>query len=72
MFASASRDKTVKLWDAETFELLKVLDNKKFEGHVHSVNKLLWSHEHDLLISCGDDRSVIIWKVTVDRSQNWS
>jgi len=72
LFASASRDKTVKLWDAETFELLKVLDNKKFEGHVHSVNKLLWSHEYDLLISCGDDRSVIIWKVTVDRSQNWS
>lgn len=61
-FASASRDKTIKIWDANSYELLKVLDNEKFEGHTHSVNSLLWVNEH-LLLSTGDDRQIIAWEI---------
>ncbi|MBC7775171.1 MAG: WD40 repeat domain-containing protein [Phycisphaerae bacterium] len=62
LFATASRDRTIKIWDAQTFELLKVLDTLRFGGHTRSVNRLLWLP--DCLVSCGDDRLAIIWKVT--------
>jgi WD40 repeat protein len=61
-FATASRDKTIKLWDAQTLDLLKVIDKEKHNGHVNSVNKLLWL-ENNTLISCSDDRSVMVWEV---------
>lgn len=62
LFATASRDRTVKIWNAQTFELLKVLDTLRFGGHTRSVNRLLWLPGG--LISCGDDRLAIIWKIT--------
>lgn len=61
-FATASRDKTLKIWDAENFNVLIRLDKEKYEGHLNSVNKLLW--KNDNLISGGDDRSIIVWKVS--------
>ncbi len=63
LFATASRDKTLKIWNAETFELLKVVDTLRFGGHTRSVNRLLWLP--DGLVSCGDDRLAMIWKITV-------
>lgn len=62
IFATASRDKTVKLWHTETFELLKVLDRQKQQGHLNSVNRLLWLND-EILLSTGDDRSIIAWQV---------
>ena len=60
LLASASRDKTVKLWHAETLELLQVLETIRDRGHINSVNRLIWLDETTLL-STGDDRSVIGW-----------
>jgi len=57
--ASASRDKTVKIWDAGTMDILVRLDLEKFEGHKNSVNKVLWTGK--FLVSAGDDRSLKVW-----------
>jgi len=63
LFATASRDKTIKLWDATTFQLLKVLDTARYGGHLNSVNHLYWSSYNNCLISCSDDRSIILWSI---------
>lgn len=63
ILASASRDKSVKIWDAETLQLLKVMDRPKYEAaHTHSVNRLLWL-DHETLLSAGDDKRILSWQV---------
>lgn len=64
MFATASRDKSIKLWDAATFKLLKVIDKRRYGGHTHSVNELLWTQHEGWLISASDDRQLMGWEVT--------
>jgi WD40 repeat protein len=61
--ATASRDKTVKLWDAKTWELLKVCEVVRDRGHVNSVNTLLWLDD-ETLITAGDDRRILTWKLS--------
>lgn len=64
LFASAGRDKHIKLWDATTFALQKVIDNEKWEGHSHSVNRLLWLPAKQVLVSAGDDRQIMVWAIS--------
>ena len=63
LFATASRDKTIKIWAADTFKLLKVIDTARHGCHINSVNKLLWTRHENQLISCSDDRTIMVWYV---------
>jgi WD40 repeat protein len=62
-FATASMDKTVKVWESDTLTLRKVLDATRHGGHKNSVNKLIWSSFDDLLVSASDDKNLSIWKI---------
>jgi WD40 repeat protein len=66
-FATASRDKSVKIWSQEMIQVLLKLDAVHFEGHLNSVNRLLWSESFQSLLSAGDDRSIIEWKIAGDQ-----
>jgi len=57
-FATASRDKTAKVWDAGGLNVLQRLDARAM-GHAHSVNALVWLSAE--LITAGDDRRLIRW-----------
>jgi WD40 repeat protein len=57
--ATASRDKSVKLWDAASFEPVDRFELKQ-GGHTHSVNAVHWRPD-GTLISAGDDRTIRVW-----------
>ena len=63
--ATASRDKSVAVWDATTLELAARLQGPGMKGHTRSVNALLWT-DADTLISGGDDRRILVWRHTSD------
>jgi WD40 repeat protein len=57
--ASASYDKTVKIWDASSGECLQTL-----EGHSDSVSSVAFSHDSARLASASHDKTVKIWDVS--------
>ena len=65
-FATASRDKSIKIWD-DSFNLKKVISvDKGYESHRLSVNAISWDPTTCNLISAGDDKLVMIWDVQID------
>jgi len=63
LFATASRDKTVKVWSPENMELRKRFEGFKDKGHTHSVNAALWSTFNNYLITAGDDKAIKVWEI---------
>ncbi|MFK8037803.1 MAG: hypothetical protein AB8B74_05905 [Crocinitomicaceae bacterium] len=59
-YASASRDKSIKIWDLNHNFIAKI-DSVSNGGHLASVNNLIWFDNY--LISTGDDKTIIIWKI---------
>lgn len=62
-FVTCSMDKSIKVWDALAFKLLKVIDKARHAGHGTSVNRLLWTEHHNQLVSASDDRSISVWQI---------
>jgi WD40 repeat protein len=54
--ASASYDRTVKIWDASSGTCLQTL-----EGHSNWVTSVAFSHDSTRLVSASDDNTVKIW-----------
>lgn len=57
-FASASFDKSVRLWDGRTGRYVHA-----FRGHVGDVYQLAWSSDSRLLVSASKDSTVKCWNV---------
>lgn len=63
VFATASRDKSIKIWSSDDFRLLRTISmDKGFDAHRHSVNALAWHPDGAHLFSVGDDRVVMGWQ----------
>ncbi len=58
VIATASRDSTIMLWDAVSFELLSILT-----GPAREINCLAFSPDGQWLVSGGEDANLIIWDV---------
>jgi WD40 repeat protein len=57
---TASRDKTIKIWDSFDFSFIQRIDLKS-KGHKHSVNCLVKVTE-TIFASGSDDRTMMIWE----------
>ncbi|MBK6892335.1 MAG: WD40 repeat domain-containing protein [Flavobacteriales bacterium] len=64
--ASASRDKSAKVWDGNSFDLLRKLD-RNAGGHGYSVNTVLWL-DGKTLITGSDDKAIVEWNLTAKAS----
>lgn len=57
-FASASFDKSIKLWDGRTGKFLT-----SFRGHVQSVYQISWSSDSRMIVSGSKDSTMKVWDV---------
>ncbi|KAK4127082.1 WD40 repeat-like protein [Parathielavia appendiculata] len=58
-FFSASKDRTIKYWDADKFEQIQRID-----GHHGEIWALAVSHSGTTLISASHDKSIRVWQET--------
>jgi WD40 repeat protein len=60
--ASASWDKTVKLWDVVTGKELKTL-----KGHQDQGRSVSYAPDGKILASASDDKTIILWNFDLDK-----
>ncbi|WP_170214934.1 nSTAND1 domain-containing NTPase [Streptomyces otsuchiensis] len=62
MLASASEDGSVRVWDADSGELIHTLT-----GHIGAVNSVAFAPKGELLASASEDGTVRVWNSTSGR-----
>merc|ERR1712070_1177496 len=63
LLLSASRDKTIMLWDGATASCLKV-----YKGHDNWVRDLWIGAQGKCFFSCSDDKSIRVWDLNSGRN----
>lgn len=63
--ATGSMDKSIKIWDLPTRQLVKVIDKGRFAGHGTSINALTWLIGKWELIAASDDRTLSHWSIQI-------
>jgi ribosome assembly protein 4 len=62
LVASASFDKSIRLWDGKTGKFMSVL-----RGHVQAVYQLAWSADSRLLVSGSADSTIKLWSARIGK-----
>lgn len=62
VFATVSRDKSLKLWNSTNLSLIKKLE-RSHGGHTHSINCVKWISD-EKLVTVGDDKRVVVWGIS--------
>ncbi|KAK9503559.1 hypothetical protein O3M35_010092 [Rhynocoris fuscipes] len=65
IFASASFDKSIKLWDGKTGKFITTL-----RGHVQAVYMISWSADSRLLVSGSADSTLKVWDMKTKKLLN--
>jgi WD40 repeat protein len=60
---TCSMDKSLKIWEMTSRNLVKVIDKARNAGHGTSINKVFWSTYSGVIVSVSDDRSIVIWQI---------
>ncbi|NTW37409.1 MAG: hypothetical protein HGB17_15070, partial [Syntrophobacteraceae bacterium] len=60
---SASRDKTLKVWDIMTAECLNT-----FKGHTGKINCLALTPNDEMIVSGSEDKTIKVWDLGLVRS----
>ena len=58
LFASASDDQLVKVWETETGKLLH-----SFKGHTHNINGLVFSSDNRIIFTSSSDGTIKKWNI---------
>lgn len=66
---SAGRDKIIRIWEKDG--LLAESKSSFDNGHFHSVNKVINHPLSKELISCSDDKSIILWEQITEPEFSW-
>lgn len=66
VFATASKDKTVKIWDADSEQSMFEYDNE----NVNTINSIKFNRDGKLLSICAKEESASVWRIMDLRAQD--